>query len=82
VAVLRAASGLRTDDPLDLDLGPAPAQAHFVRERERLFEVLVVEQQHLDHGALVQSHPLLQDTVGGVVKHGGHAGSIMPASAG
>ena len=47
VAVLRAAAGLQAHDALDLDVGPAPAHAHLVGERERVVDALVGQAQHL-----------------------------------
>ena len=72
MAVLGAAAGLERDDPLDLDLRPAPLHPDLVREVQRGVDGLVGQLQHLQRLRLVEADAPLEDLLTGDVED--HAG--------
>ena len=68
VAVLGAAAGLQRDDPLDLDLRPAPAHPHLVGELQEGVQRLVRQLQHVEDLLLRQPFTPLEDLVAGDVE--------------
>ena len=65
VAVLRAPAGLQRDDPLDLDLRPAPPHPHLVGELQQRVQRLVGQPQHLENLRFRQPFTPLEDLVAG-----------------
>ena len=60
VAVLRAPAGLQADDPLDLDLGAAPAHPHFVGKLERVRHALLGQLKNRKRLSLAQPNATLE----------------------
>ena len=58
-----AAAGLDADDPLDLDLRPAPAQAHLVRQRQQVGQRFVGEQQAVERLRSVETDAIAEHLV-------------------
>ena len=72
MAVLRAAARLEADDALDLDLGSAPAHAHFMGQRQQLVEAIVGQPQNLQQLFLGQALSALEHPLAGQFQDVGH----------